>query len=79
MDGWSKLPPALQTLLGLAVVALGMFCAVFAVLWSEGDIRFQFVFCMLAVLSMLIGLIPMLEGIMTMNAEANKAKEKKQG
>lgn len=70
----SKLPPAVQVLLGFAVIALGLYDAVFAVLWSGGDIRMQYIFCSIAVIMMLIGVTPTIEGILTINAAIEKCK-----
>ena len=72
-----KLPAAVQVLLGFAVVVLGIFFAVYGNFWSQGDLRFNLVFTALAVIFLLIGLTPMVEGIMTMNHAIEESKKVK--
>ncbi len=71
----SKLPPVVQMALGFAVIALGMYTAVFAILWSGGDPLMQYVLCSIAAIYMLIGLTPTIEGVMTINAAVEEQKK----
>ena len=72
---FSKLPPTAQLILGFAVIAVGIYTAVFSILWSGGDIVMQYVLCSIAVIYMLIGINPTIESVMTINASVEAAKK----
>lgn len=61
-----KLPVAIQAVLGLAMFAFGVVVIVSANDWSAGDMRLVLAFFAIGVLYLFNGIVPMLEGFMTM-------------
>ena len=65
-ESFDKLPVAFKTLIGFALFCAGISQIAFASMWSNGDIRFLYVFVALGVMFVVNGLPAMIDGIMTM-------------
>ena len=66
VNAFGKLPVAVQTVLGLALVGYGVSSITLASAWSEGNIVTFTMAISIGVLYLVNGIPPMLEGFMTM-------------
>jgi hypothetical protein len=66
---FGKLPAAFQALLGIVMFAFGAMMVLFSPSWSGGSIQFFMLFVAVGVIYIATGMMPMIEGIMTMFKE----------